>query len=51
MKRQIVLIASLVAGLIAALLTSTYISSKNAELKEKEENLNVEMNISLVTTR
>lgn len=36
MKRQIVLIASLVAGLIAALLTSTYISSKNAELKEKE---------------
>ena len=36
MKRQIVLIASLVAGLIAALLTSTYISGKNAELKEKE---------------
>ena len=31
MKRQIVLIASLVAGLAAALLTSTYISGKNAE--------------------
>lgn len=36
MKRQIVLIASLVAGLIAALLTSAYISGKNDELKKKE---------------
>lgn len=36
MKRQMVLIASLVAGLIAALLTSAYISGKNAELKSKE---------------
>ncbi|MBO7207398.1 MAG: Flp pilus assembly protein CpaB [Kiritimatiellae bacterium] len=36
MKRQIVLIASLVAGLVAALLTSAYISGKNDELKKKE---------------
>jgi Flp pilus assembly protein CpaB len=37
MKRQMVLIASLVAGLIAALLTSAYISGKNDELLKKEK--------------
>ena len=37
MKRKIVLIASLVAGLVAALLTRFYISAKDAEVREIRE--------------
>ena len=39
MKRKIVLIASLVAGLVAALLTRVYISAKDAEVRETKESL------------
>lgn len=37
MKRKIVLIASLVAGLLAALLTRFYIAAKDAEVKELKD--------------
>ena len=39
MKRKIVLVASLVAGLLAALLTRVYISAKDAEVREMKESL------------
>lgn len=39
MKKQIVLIIALVAGLAAALLTRFYIASKEAEMREKEQRL------------
>ena len=39
MKRQIVLIVSLVSGLLAALLTSVYLSSKQSEFAAKERDL------------
>lgn len=39
MKRQFVLIASLIAGLIAALLTSAYISGKQSEFRDRERAL------------
>ena len=37
MKRKIVLIASLVAGLLAALLTRFYIAAKDAEVKDLKD--------------
>ena len=40
MKRKIVLIASLVAGLFAALLTRIYISAKDAEVKDLKDSIN-----------
>ena len=40
MKRKIVLIASLAAGLIAALLTRFYISAKDAEVKDLKDSIN-----------
>lgn len=40
MKRKIVLIASLVAGLIAALLTRFYIAAKDAEVQELKDSIN-----------
>ena len=40
MKRKIVLIASLVAGLVAALLTRFYIAAKDAEVREMKESIN-----------
>ncbi len=39
MKRQIVLIASLVAGLLAAVLTRVYVSAKEAEVTREKEAL------------
>ena len=39
MKRKIVLIASLVAGLIAALLTRFYIAAKDAEVREMTDSI------------
>ena len=39
MKRKIVLIASLVAGLVAALLTRVYISAKDAEVQDYKDEL------------
>ena len=39
MKRQIVLIISLVAGLIAALLTRTYLTVKENEIKAEKAKL------------
>ena len=39
MKRKIVLIASLVAGLVAAVLTRFYISAKDAEVRDYKESL------------
>ena len=40
MKRKIVLIASLVAGLLAALLTRFYIAAKDAEVKDLKDAIN-----------
>ena len=40
MKRKIVLIASLAAGLVAALLTRFYISAKDAEVRDLKESIN-----------
>ena len=40
MKRKIVLIASLAAGLIAALLTRFYIAAKDAEVRDLKESIN-----------
>ena len=40
MKRKIVLIASLAAGLIAALLTRLYISAKDAEVRDLKDSIN-----------
>ena len=40
MKRKIVLIASLVAGLLAALLTRFYIAAKDAEVRELKDAIN-----------
>ena len=40
MKRKIVLIASLVAGLIAAVLTRFYIAAKDAEVRELKDSIN-----------
>lgn len=37
MKKKIILIASLAAGLVAALLTRAYLSAKNAELQEMKD--------------
>jgi len=39
MKRKIVLISSLVAGIVAALLTRAFITAKDAEVKNLKENL------------
>ena len=39
MKRKIVLVASLVAGLVAALLTRFYISAKDAEVRDAMESI------------
>ena len=40
MKRKIVLIASLVAGLIAAVLTRFYIAAKDAEVRDLKDSIN-----------
>ena len=40
MKRKIVLIASLVAGVLAALLTRFYLDAKDAEVSELRESFN-----------
>ena len=39
MKRKIVLIASLVAGVFAALLTRFYIAAKDAEVREMTDSI------------
>ena len=40
MKRQIVLIASLVAGVLAAVLTRFYLNAKDAEVRQIRESFN-----------
>ena len=40
MKRKIVLICSLVAGLVAAVLTRVYLSAKDAEVKDLKDSIN-----------
>lgn len=40
MKRKIVLVISLVAGVIAAVLTKVYISAKDAEVKDLKDSIN-----------
>ena len=40
MKRKIVLIASLVAGLVAAVLTRFYIAAKDAEVRDLKDSIN-----------
>ena len=40
MKRQIVLVASLVAGVLAAVLTRVYLSAKDAEVQNLKNAIN-----------
>ena len=52
MKRQIVLIASLVAGLLAAVLTRVYLNAKDAEVREIRDTFNRKYGrISVVTLK